>query len=254
MRVVTPWSILWPVTRAGAANLLVGGRSVRSQLRQELWLAAKRLAGARAIRPVDLGELDGVADTVAHGYVDDANRLVVAAICARVECRTFFEFGTYLGRTALTVARTNPETTIYTLDLPSLEAAETVELELTDAYLFTDWNRGRDYQGTPEQERIHALFGDSATFDFSPYHGTVDVVYVDGSHSYTYVKSDTENALRMISPTGTVLWDDYPHYPGVYAYLNELAPTLDRPLMHIQGTRLVAYSRHEGLALRDAAG
>jgi hypothetical protein len=244
MRVVTPRSLLFPVAVDGARNLASGGSGERLRLRRELWLAAKRFAGARAIQEVQLSELDGVADTVVHGYVDDFNRLVIAALCARLDCRTFFEIGTYLGRTAYSVALTNPEATIYTLDLPSREAAHTVALELTDPQLFHDWDRGRDFLRTPEAERIHQLFGDSAGFDFSEYHGRVDVAYIDGSHSYTYVKSDSENALDMIGETGTILWDDYPHYPGVYAYLNELSASLERPPVHIAGTRLVAYSRH----------
>jgi hypothetical protein len=71
----------------------------------------------------------------------------------------------------------------------------------------------------------------------------MDVVYVDGAHSYEYVRSDTENALRMLSERGTILWDDYPAWPGVYRHLTDIAPTLDRPLYHILGTRLVMYTR-----------
>ena len=70
-------------------------------------------------------------------------------------------------------------------------------------------------------------------------------MYVDASHSYSYVKSDTEAALSMLSASGTIVWDDYTHYPGIYAYLNELAPTLDRPIFHVLGTRLAVHSRRE---------
>ncbi len=249
MRVVTPRSIVFPVARASLVNLVLCGRDARTRLRRDLWLVAKRFAGSRAILDVELEQLGGIPDTGAQGYVDDYNRLVIAAICSSVECKTFFEIGTFVGRTALTVAATNPETTVHTLDLPDQDAAQTVALELTDSHLFATWDRGRDYRGTAAADRIHQLVGDSARFDFRPYHDAVDVVYVDGSHSYSYVKSDSENALRMITPSGTILWDDYPHYAGVYTYLTELAPTLDRPLMHIRGTRLVAYSRDDRLRL-----
>ena len=47
----------------------------------------------------------------------------------------------------------------------------------------------------------------------------------------------------MLSTSGTIVWDDYTHYPGIFAYLHELAPTLERPIYHLVGTRLAVYSR-----------
>jgi hypothetical protein len=68
-------------------------------------------------------------------------------------------------------------------------------------------------------------------------------VYIDASHSYSYVKSDTEAALRMLAPGGTIVWDDYTYYPGLYAYLNELGTDLDKPILHLLETRLAVYSQ-----------
>ncbi len=65
---------------------------------------------------------------------------------------------------------------------------------------------------------------------------------MDGSHAYSYVVSDSAKALRMVRPSGIVLWHDYSHRNrGVYRALNELARTL--PLVHLGGTSLVAYRR-----------
>ena len=105
-----------------------------------------------------------------------------------------------------------------------------------------EWDRGSAYRGTPEEAQITTLTGDSAHFDFGPYTREIDVVFVDGAHSYAYVKSDSEHALRMMKPGGVIAWDDYPSIPGVYGYLNELASGLERPLYHIYGTRLVIYT------------
>jgi hypothetical protein len=69
-------------------------------------------------------------------------------------------------------------------------------------------------------------------------------VFVDGSHAYSYVVSDSERALRLVSPGGLVLWHDYAgprHSPGVYRALNELAERL--PLVRITGTALAVYRR-----------
>jgi hypothetical protein len=59
------------------------------------------------------------------------------------------------------------------------------------------------------------------------------------------VKRDTENSLRMLSPTGTIVWDDYGSNPGVYELVNEVATTLDRPVYHVFGTRMAIYSRQD---------
>jgi hypothetical protein len=48
-----------------------------------------------------------------------------------------------------------------------------------------------------------------------------------------------------LSPTGTIAWDDYTTGAGVYQHIRELAPTLDRPLYHVFGTRMAIYSRQE---------
>ena len=37
----------------------------------------------------------------------------------------------------------------------------------------------------------------------------MDLVLIDGSHSFAYVESDTRNAMNMIRPGAVLLWDDY---------------------------------------------
>ena len=49
------------------------------------------------------------------------------------------------------------------------------------------------------------LFGDSGTFDFSPYY-PIDAWFIDGKHSYDYVVRDSEQALR--SRPHLVIWHD----------------------------------------------
>jgi predicted O-methyltransferase YrrM len=65
------------------------------------------------------------------------------------------------------------------------------------------------FRGTPHADRIQILFGDSAVFDFSPHHGKIDLFFIDGAHSYDYVRSDTENALQCVRPGGVIAWHDF---------------------------------------------
>lgn len=154
-----------------------------------------------------------------------------------------FEIGTFRGEPAWLVAHNNPDVRMYTLDLPGIEAASHAALELTDHSYFDEWERGVRFHGTPEATRITQLYGDSATFDYSPYRRAIDLVYIDASHSYSYVKSDTEAALEMLSQRGTIIWDDYTHYAGIFAYLNELSPRIEGGIVHLLGTRLAMYTR-----------
>ena len=252
VRRVTHRQTLWPAVTGLVRNSLRDGPAFRRRVVRELWDTTKRY-GSRGIHNVELlqlkgpNEAQGLEDIVVEGFIDmyDGSRQIIAALCSLLQCKTFFEIGTLHGKTTWTVARTNPDISLFTLDLPSKEVAAQTELEFTDEHLLSGWDSGRDFIGTPEAARIHQLFGDTATFDFSPYHGAMDMVYIDGSHSYSYVKNDTEAAMRLMSPMGTIIWDDYPRYPGVYLYLNEKAKQLKGRLVHIAGTRLVLYSRQE---------
>ncbi len=232
-------------TVRGALRRAVHDREeLRFHVLRDVWSVTKRFASAR-IQNLELRELPGVHDAIIEGYIDDPNRRVLAAICQSVRAESFFEIGTNRGRTAWTIARNNPGCRVLTLDLPDRDSVNSLALETnrSDRDFFAgQWDRGTAYRGTPEEARITTLTGDSAHFDFSPYTGKIDVVFVDGAHSYAYVKSDSEHALRMMRPGGVVAWDDYPAIPGVYGYLNELASSLDRPLYHIYGTRLVIYT------------
>lgn len=123
--------------------------------------------------------------------------------------KTAFEIGTYRGyRTAL-MASQALDCQIYTLDLPPDAALNDV---VTDMHLIEHSKSvlGESFRGKSWEKRITQLFGDSMEFDFSPYTGKMDLIYIDGSHSWEYVVSDTHNAVDMCRPEGgLIVWDDY---------------------------------------------
>ena len=170
---------------------------------------------------------------------------MLAALCRGLQATSFLEIGTNRGRTALSVARTNPELDVMTLDLPDPSASSATALGLIDADrgVFGDWRCGEAFASTAEAERIVQLYGDSATFDFARYEGKIDVVFIDGSHSYEYVRSDTAAALRMLSPRGAIVWDDYPAFPGVYRAVLDAAAELPGDVLHVVGTRMAMWTR-----------
>ena len=77
--------------------------------------------------------------------------------------------------------------------------------------------------------KVTFLRSDSAKFDTTPYLNSMDLVFVDGAHSYEYVKNDTEKGLEMLRPGGIIAWHDCtPSHPDVVKYLKtlNLLPTL----------------------------
>lgn len=235
-----------PVVIATALRRAVSEpRRLRAGLLKHFWIELKAL-GAPHVVDVELSRIRGIEHVRVIGPVIRHSPLVLGALAALLDCETVFEFGTYRGDTTRLLAHNLPRSRIYTLDLAGPDAISSARLELTDHdEYFREWDRGARFRGTHEASRITQLFGDSATFDFAPYRGKIDLIYVDASHSYSYVRSDTEAALTMLSASGTIVWDDYTHYPGIHAYLNELAPALDRPIFHLLGTRLAVYSRRD---------
>ncbi len=193
----------------------------------------------------------GRANLPVTGGLSDAESWILAVLAK--PARRLFEFGTCTGKTTyLWAANSPPDAVITTLTLapdqvdaytgaggddPAAARAAAAESGFSE-FLYT---------GTTEAAKIEQRHGDSKAFDETPYIGRCDLVFVDASHAYSYVKSDSEKALRMVRPGGLVLWHDY-HGPrrakGVWRALNEL--NRRHELVHLAGTSLVAYRRPAG--------
>ena len=191
---------------------------------------------------------------VASGNVSEYEILVIAQFMAARKPAACFEIGTFDGRTALNMAaNAGPQCRVYTLDLPADQLERTVhDIAHGDAKYIRKKSSGARFVGTPWEEQITQLYGDSATFDFSPYEGKMDVVFVDGSHSYEYVRADTATALKLIKPEGgLILWHDYGSkwWKDLTRAMNELYENESRlrTMRHIRGTTLVVWEeRDEG--------
>jgi predicted O-methyltransferase YrrM len=185
---------------------------------------------------------------VVDGGTTDAEAWILAVLAKQAEC--LFEFGTCTGKTAYLWARNSPASAkIVTLTLAP-EARADHHAESTDDPRDVDYAMRESnyseflYSDTDVAHKVHQLFGDSKTIDTAAWAGRCDVVFVDGSHAYSYVVSDSVKALELVRPGGLVLWHDYAgprHSTGVYRAVNELATRL--PLVRIQGTALAAYRK-----------
>lgn len=179
-----------------------------------------------------------------HMIMPAREMLTLGAICRHLSPGRVFEFGTYTGASTLVMAMNAPdESRIDTLDLDPAEL-ETHEHGLGVGGI-APFEVGGAFRSHPAGQRIRQLFGNSLTFDFTPFTGGVDLVLVDADHSYRFVSADSEHAFRMLAPGGVIVWDDYawdPQFPecvGVTRYLNELMES--RPCFRIEGTRLAIH-------------
>ncbi len=181
------------------------------------------------------------------GNVTLLELLAIVRLVRRHGPRRLMELGTFDGRTTLNLAANSPpDAEVFTLDLPQddLHNAQ-LPLAAWDKHYIKKDVSGARYQGADCAGKIVQLFGDSATFDFSPYLQTVDFVFIDASHAYEYVLSDSQAALKMLrrgdgGGTKVILWHDYGEWEGVTRALDELArrePDFQE-LQHIEKTSL----------------
>jgi predicted O-methyltransferase YrrM len=180
-----------------------------------------------------------------EGLRTSVDELAYLALATRALApSTVFEIGTFRGRTALNFALNSPPTCrVYTLDLP-IDHSGTTGFNYADSALVHRRELGRDYAGTDVAGKIHQLLGDSREFDFAPFEGKVDLVFIDGGHTYEVARSDTENALRICRHGGAILWHDFGNY-GDYGEIVRAA--LDclpgDEIYQIENTQLALYRK-----------
>ncbi len=181
----------------------------------------------------------------ANGNIRISELGVINAIAAGRENGTnIFEIGTFDGRTSLNISFSAPvDCKIYTLDLPPDEKPQYSLASGERHMVDKDRSGGRLEKYTHSHPqivgKIHQLYGDSATFDFSPYRNTCSLVFVDGSHAYDYAMTDTASAKRMVKKGGVIIWHDYGIWEGVTRALEELEEKDNLGLKNISGTSLV---------------
>ncbi len=222
----------------GQALQSVRGNRRSSHLLTELYLDA--LGEKSRLPRRSLGDfIPGIEDSIisiygkSHPYLTEgfadrealtsANETcALAAITRAVRPKKILEIGTAKGGSTYQFFL-NSDAIIFTLDLGTPEIANEAIRKCF------------------QSERIRVLTSDSRTFDFSALEN-VDMIFIDGGHDAETVLSDSENAFKIISKGGVVLWHDYkPSFPGVFSALNNLSR--ERKIQHIWGTSLAAY-RH----------
>ena len=166
----------------------------------------------------------------------------IARIARNQGPKRVFEIGTFNGQTALNIANNIPDDGhVFTLDLPQSEVASTkLRIKTGERKFINKETSGRMFHGTPQESKITQILADSAQYDYSELNNTIDLVFVDGSHSYEYVINDTNVAMKLLrNGKGIIIWHDY-GWREVIQALNEFYEGDERfkEMKHIEGTTM----------------
>ena len=163
--------------------------------------------------------------------------------------KNIFEFGTCSGKTTYLMALNSSEDTkittitlnpneinnIQKFDKDNESSYRNIKNEsIYDKFLFSD---------TPEEKKIKVIFINSVDFKNTEFKEKMDFIFIDGGHTYSVVKNDSEKSFEMLKPNGIILWHDY--VPGkrssldVVKYINSI---LDKKKIYkIKNTSLCFY-------------
>jgi hypothetical protein len=142
-----------------------------------------------------------------YSYVDGSlpwrDTLALLSVLVDRSPRSVLEIGTFDGHTTRLMAINLPDAEIHTIDLPEDFSDINAGMPKDDWHLISSRRVGSQYRSDPSIKSVRQHFGDTATYDFP----AVEIFFIDGAHTYSYVRNDTEKALR--SPgVKTLIWHD----------------------------------------------
>jgi predicted O-methyltransferase YrrM len=209
--------------------------------RWRLWRIREVLWGGErtGVYPdVPLGEITRREDVVTllelpsePYHISEIKLLAITALLVRGDARVVFEIGTADGRTTRNLAANlPPDGRVHTLTLPLSE--DPVHRSMQSVRV------GHGFLGTPEGARITQLWGDSTRFDYSPYAGSCQLVFIDAGNSEEAVRLNSEAALRLVDRRrGVIVWNDALHF-GTQRALPRLGRERALPVHQVRGTGL----------------
>jgi len=169
--------------------------------------------------------------------------VLLASITRHLNPKRIFEIGTCLGRTTVNLAANAKDLEVlYTFDLKNnfpLDKIDWLEQDLL-LYQQTKDETGILIEGSPYQDRIIQLWGNSLEFDFSKYRD-MDIIFIDGNKNYEYVYSDSVNAFNIISENGVIIWHDYNYADGVTKAVDDFTSHKRLSIYNVHKTTLGVY-------------
>jgi predicted O-methyltransferase YrrM len=101
------------------------------------------------------------------------------------------------------------------------------------------------FSNTDVEKKIDIIFQNSLEFDEKRFEKKMDLIFIDGGHTYSVVKNDTVKAFKMLNSSGIILWHDY--VPGkrssrdVVKCIDEISKNVK--IQNIKNTSLCYYKK-----------
>ena len=204
----------------------------RGELRRIPTAEVQQLITARPLICVD------GSYTYVDGSLPWCDIFALLSIVADRRPKSVVEIGTFNGHTTRLLAATLPNSQIHTIDLPPEPEDASSEIPKDDFHLIRSRKIGEFYKSDASIVNVVQHLGDTAAMDFPP----GELYFIDGSHTYEYVKNDTEKAMAF-PQAKTFLWHDCDfRHPGVVRFLRELVDA-GFPVRKIKGTNLAVLFR-----------
>jgi hypothetical protein len=180
--------------------------------------------------------IDGGWDYI-DGGLPMADMMPLLSVLNDRRPRTIVEVGTFHGETTRLLAVNRPEATVHNIDLdPGFNVAtDHGAFPLDDHHLIAQRSSvGEASRGLPN---VVQHFGDSAVWDWAPARDA-GFFFIDGAHTYEYMKNDTDRALEVAGRPATIAWHDVNAvHPAVVRRLEEMVRE-GYPIKAIKGTSL----------------
>lgn len=191
-----------------------------------------------------------------HSLISSLETMIIVSIVKYMKPKKCFEFGTFRGETSMSIAANlAPNAVLYTLDLNKTIVSDITFSDLDKRLAEIAISETPRFIGTSLEKNIKRIYSDSKKFEVKEPYTDMDLVFVDGNHELSYVKSDTEKAFQMLSPNGCIIWHDYgpvsilleknkgeniQQFIELKDYIDHLGEKI--PIFYVEDTRLALYS------------
>ena len=129
--------------------------------------------------------------------------------------KKIFEFGTCSGKTTYLMGlNSSSDASIISITLNPNELNNINKEDKDNKVSFRNIIHESMYEkflfsGKEVEKKIKIIFQNSLNLEHYEYKNQMDLIFIDGGHTYSVVKSDSEKSFEMLNTNGIILWHDY---------------------------------------------